>query len=360
MNQDKIKQLLSLITCVMVIMGVAINRDHKVLGHDLATPQAAQSKTIQADTIRTEADGTIVINTTNLTKDISGYGGQVPLEIYVKDGRVVKIKALKNSETPDFFEEASQLLTRWNGKTPDEALTMKVDGISGATFSSRGIIGNMQRGLQYAQKKASTPSFADRIDKSPQSLIGLIVVLAGAILPLFWKNKRYRIVQMLLDIGILGLWCGTFISYSLIVNYMSAGIDPWTSLIPIVMLITAFIYPLFGKKNHYCNYICPCGALQDLAGKTRKKKWKMNAKTVKLLGNIRQLFWSVLMVLMLAGVWFQWMDYEIFTAFIFRSASIVVLLLAGIITVLSVFVPRPYCRFVCPTGTLFKIAQGGK
>ena len=165
---------------------------------------------------------------------------------------------------------------------------------------------------------------------------------------------------MLLDIGILGLWCGTFISYSLIVNYMSAGIDPWTSLIPIVMLITAFVYPLFGKKNHYCHYICPCGALQDLAGKTRKRKWKMSSKTVKQLSNIRQLLWSVLMVLMLAGVLFQWMDYEICTAFIFRSASIVVLLFAGFITVLSVFVPRPYCRFVCPTGTLFKIAQRGQ
>ena len=86
----------------------------------------------------------------------------------------------------------------------------------------------------------------------------------------------------------------------------------------------------------------------------------MSSQTVKLLGNLRQLFWSILMVLMLAGVLFQWMDYEIFTAFIFRSASVVVLILAGIVTMLSVFVPRPYCRFICPTGTLFKIAQGGK
>ncbi len=360
MKKEKIKQVFCLITCIMVIIAVAINRDHKVLGHDLTTQATINSKTTKVDTMRTEPDGTIVINTTELGKDIKGYGGRVPLEIYLKESRIIKVKALKNSETPDFFAEASQLLTRWNGKTSDEALAMKIDGISGATFSSRGIIKNMQCGLQYAQKNASEPSFWERIDWSAKSLIGLIVVLAGAILPLFWKNKRYRTVQMLLNITILGLWCGTFISYSLIVNYMSAGIDPWTALVPIVMLITAFIYPLFGKKNYYCNNICPCGALQDLAGKARKKKWKMSSQPVKLWGNLRQLFWSILMVLMLAGVLFQWMDYEIFTAFIFRSASVVVLILAGIVTMLSVFVPRPYCRFICPTGTLFKIAQGGK
>jgi uncharacterized protein with FMN-binding domain len=47
---------------------------------------------------------------------------------------------LKNSETPEFFAQASKLLTAWNGKTVDDAQKMKVDGVSGATYSSRGIL----------------------------------------------------------------------------------------------------------------------------------------------------------------------------------------------------------------------------
>ena len=52
-------------------------------------------------------------------------------------------------ETPDFFAEVKPLLSKWNGKTINEAQQLKVDAISGATFSSRGVIGNMKRGLAY-------------------------------------------------------------------------------------------------------------------------------------------------------------------------------------------------------------------
>ncbi|NLF43947.1 MAG: 4Fe-4S binding protein, partial [Bacteroidales bacterium] len=34
-----------------------------------------------------------------------------------------------------------------------------------------------------------------------------------------------------------------------------------------------------------------------------------------------------------------------------------VLIIGVAFLVLSVFIPKPYCRFVCPTGTLMKFAQ---
>ena len=123
------------------------------------------------------------------------------------------------------------------------------------------------------------------------------------------------------------------------------------------MLIVAFIYPLFGKKGYYCAQVCPFGSLQDLAGKASKKKIKMSKSVVKSLTWFRQLLWIVLMSLMIAGLWFDWINYEFFTAFIFQSASVVVICLAVISIILAVFIPRPYCRFVCPTGTLLKVSE---
>lgn len=349
----KIEQILILLTCLLIMATAAIQRDGRLWGHDFRDTDTAAA-TAAIDTMRTLSDGTIIINTTSLAKDISGYGGPVPLEIYIKDGRVDHVAALKNSESPDFFGQASQLLTRWNGKTISEAQQMKVDGVSGATFSSRGIIGNMQRGLQYAAKSTAKPSILDKIDLSAKTIIGLIVVLLGAIIPLFYHNKRWRTIQLSLNVIVLGLWCGTFLSWSLFINYASSGINIWISLIPIVMLITAFVYPLFGKKQFYCTNICPFGSLQELAGKAHKKKWKMNSKTVKRLNNFRQILFAVLMILTLTGIFSAWTDYELFTAFIFQSASVVVIILAIVFVLLSVFVPRPYCRFVCPTGSVFK------
>ena len=161
----------------------------------------------------------------------------------------MKIKALKNHETPEFFEQASKLLTAWNGKSVDEAQQLKVDAISGATFSSRGIIGNVERGLQYAAKNVHEKSFFEKMDLNTKTVAGLIVVLLAAVVPLFYRKKTYRTIQQILNVAVLGFWCGTFISYSLMVGYMSSGVNLWASLIPVIMLITAFVYPLFGKNT---------------------------------------------------------------------------------------------------------------
>ena len=86
----------------------------------------------------------------------------------------------------------------------------------------------------------------------------------------------------------------------------------------------------------------------------------MKAETAKMLSRFREILWAVLMMLMLLGVGGEWMDYEVFSAFILQSASVVVLILGVVVVFLSFFVARPYCRFVCPTGTLFNIAQNSK
>ena len=77
-----------LLTCIAVMAGVAIRRDGKLLGHDLkATTEASDTKTAAVkDTMQVLSDGTIVINTLPLGKDITGFAGQVPLNIYLKNG----------------------------------------------------------------------------------------------------------------------------------------------------------------------------------------------------------------------------------------------------------------------------------
>lgn len=90
-----------------------------------------------------------IINTTELGKDIAGYAGPVPLEIYVTDGKIDSIVALSNSESPKFFArlESSGLTHAWDGKTLKEAQTMDIDAVSGATYSSNAFIANVRAGL---------------------------------------------------------------------------------------------------------------------------------------------------------------------------------------------------------------------
>ena len=365
-------RLLSLVVVVLILAAAAILRDGRILGHDLR--EAHEVKTLKNDTLEMTPDGAFVVNTKPLAKDVQGYGGPVPLKIHIKDGRVAAVEAEPNAESPDFFNRAKELLNHWQNKSVDEALAEEVDAVSGATFSSRAIIANMQRGLAYAKQHgqwgedgsagaletSASPiegGSVGALETSAPPIVALIVVLLGAVVPLFYNNRRLHLVQLAVNVVVLGLWTGTFVSYTLFLRIFSGGVS--LSAIgalaaPLLMLIVALIYPLAGRSGHYCANICPFGSAQELAGKLSRRKLRITPRVLKLLSVLRNLLWGVLMALLLTGTW---IDYELFTAFLYSSASVWVIVLAALFLVLSVWVPRPYCRFVCPTGALVKSVE---
>lgn len=89
-----------------------------------------------------------VINTSSIVK-ARGYMGNTPVKIFVRNNKIVKIESLPNQETPAVFAKAEELLKRFVGKSVDEASDMKVDGVSGATYSSKALIQNVKGGLKY-------------------------------------------------------------------------------------------------------------------------------------------------------------------------------------------------------------------
>lgn len=297
-----------------------------------------------------------VINTTRPGSAIQGYGGTVPLEIYVTEGRIDSISALPNNETGDVFRRLYEegLMRAWNGHTLEEAARLDVDAISGATYSSEAVIGNVRSGVKYAlgtkTDRGAGFGFNARL------LAALLVVLAGATVPLIVRgNQRYRLIQQILNVAILGFWAGVFIDYAMMLNFFAHGFTfTLAGVVTIVLLIVGLLYPVFNRPGHYCAWICPFGSLQELAGKLRKRKTKISPRVLKALDTFRSVLWIVLLTLLFIGWGYQWIDYEIFTGFLVRSASWAVISVGVLFVVLSAFINRPFCRFVCPTGTLLK------
>lgn len=362
-------RLLSLVVVMLVLSAAAILRDGRIFGHDLRQTHAAVVSVAQgSDTLSVQPDGTFVVNTRVLAKDVQGYGGPVPLKIHIdKDGRLTAIEAEPNAESPSFFDHAKELFSRWQGKTIDEAMAEDVDAVSGATFSSKAIIRNVQRGLTYAKQHGLADGGKGAQEKSVErtvatgwtlgSIVALIAVLLGAVVPLFTNNRRLHLVQLVVNVVVLGLWTGTFVSYTLFLRLFAGGVSLsaiGTLAAPLLMLIVALLYPLAGKSGHYCAHVCPFGSAQELAGKLSRRKLRITPRVLRVLTALRNLLWGVLMALLLTGTCTAWIDYELFTAFIYSSASVWVIVLAVLFLVLSVWVPRPYCRFVCPTGALMK------
>lgn len=362
-------RLLSLVVVMLVLSAAAILRDGRIFGHDLRLTHAAVVSVAQgSDTLSVQPDGTFVVNTRVLAKDVQGYGGPVPLKIHIdKDGRLTAIEAEPNAESPSFFDHAKELFSRWQGKTIDEAMAEDVDAVSGATFSSKAIIRNVQRGLAYAKQHGLADGGKGAQEESAErtvatgwtlgSIVALIAVLLGAVVPLFTSNRRLHLVQLVVNVVVLGLWTGTFVSYTLFLRLFAGGVSLsaiGTLAAPLLMLIVALLYPLAGRSGHYCAHVCPFGSAQELAGKLSRRKLRITPRVLRVLTALRNLLWGVLMALLLTGTCTAWIDYELFTAFIYSSASVWVIVLAVLFLVLSVWVPRPYCRFVCPTGALMK------
>jgi uncharacterized protein with FMN-binding domain len=105
------------------------------------------------DDVITKEDGMDVVNTTTLGKDVIGYVDTTPLKIYIKKNKVVKVEALKNQETPKYWVKVKKaLLDKWNDLKVSDAQKLKVDAVTGATFSSDAVVKNVQLGLEYYQK----------------------------------------------------------------------------------------------------------------------------------------------------------------------------------------------------------------
>lgn len=108
------------------------------------------------DVMKKTKDGTYVVNTTTLCK-AKGYKGATPLEVHIKGGKVVKVVSLPNQETKNYYAKVEKnLVGKFAGqkvaKASKLATQQKVDGCTGATYSTKAVQQNVQAALDYYKK----------------------------------------------------------------------------------------------------------------------------------------------------------------------------------------------------------------
>ena len=143
------KQIILTILCILIAVCDITAQDNNTTQRQRRPRYVIPT---DAPILNKQAGGSVVINTSALCTDVRGYRDMTPLEITVQKGKVTKVEALRNNETPKYMEMVKPLLDKWNGKTVKAAQTAKVDAITGATFTSKAIIENVQRGLKYYEE----------------------------------------------------------------------------------------------------------------------------------------------------------------------------------------------------------------
>ncbi len=96
-------------------------------------------------------DSLMVINTTEIAKDIVGFNGPTPLRLYLRDGVIERVEPLDNVEDTYYFDLLLEdnLFDSWTGLNLQDVVEYEVDAVSGATFSSRAVIETVKRAATF-------------------------------------------------------------------------------------------------------------------------------------------------------------------------------------------------------------------
>jgi len=109
----------------------------------------------------------------------TGFGGEIKSLVTIKDGKIISIKILSAAEeTPSYFNEAKAVIPLIIDKQAYD-----VDTVSGATYSSNGIIESVKNALKLARRekatKKKTSTSKVKKEKTPFDLVFFILFLKG-------------------------------------------------------------------------------------------------------------------------------------------------------------------------------------
>lgn len=291
---------------------------------------------------------------------VKGYAGRTPLHIFLdKEENIAQIKLLPNQETPGFLTRVinSGYLENWQGLSIDEALNTNVDAVSGATYSSLGIQNTLKARLAVASRQQVNAPSKPIVTPWPNLCILFVIILALICFFFPQKTKTLRLVTLLLSIGIIGFWKNALLSLLKIYGWLISGIAWPLEWVIVVLFALAVFLPLVTGKAFYCAYVCPMGALQELTKKACKKSISLPKKLTAILLIVRKVFFLSILILLACGVSLDLAYVEPFSVFSVKSVTFFSIAFAVIVLTVSLFIPRAWCRFLCPTGLLLDLIR---
>lgn len=334
-------------------------------------------------------DGNIigtVMNTSPYSDEIYGYNSVTPLNIYLDScDKIVEVEMCENRESRGFVNKVinSGFLDSWDGLTAEEAAKHHVDAVSGSTFSSTAMAQSLQTRMSLlSQQKARLYSWDWSLFIRQ---VCVLIVTALAMICFFKRRKdsetqrhrdsrtlrlcdfkTLRLLTLLLSIAILGFWTNSLLSLSLFCNWLTNGVSLAIQLPILIIAALSIILPLVTKKAFYCQYLCPFGAAQEFAGFIKSKDKGLKAKdesqrslsikanVYKVFSVLRKVILLSLLIIFALGVGLDLSVVEPFPIFNYQSIGFGVAIFATVILILSIFIKKPWCNYLCPTGTLLE------
>lgn len=186
-----------------------------------------------------------------------------------------------------------------------------------------------------------------------------VLLLALAVISYFVLKKRSR--KGILAVSIFSLIYfgfyreGCVCSIGAIQNVSLALFDK-TYILPLTALLF-FLLPIlftlfFGRT--FCAGVCPLGAIQDVF---LLKPVTIPNSTNRILGLLPYFYLAFAVLFAAVGADFIICRYDPFVGFFRLSGNFGIMMMGASILILSIFIGRPYCRFLCPYGAILKFVS---
>jgi len=301
--------------------------------------------------------------------EVRGYAGPVHLLVSVDEHGILRgVRYLDSHETPSYIAGIRDWLAGLTGQDLSRhGLDLsRVDGLSGATVTSRAVLETINRAAAAGGEVAFSRHFAADHGGPPRQAawsapFWVTLALLLAFFPVYLSGREgLRLIYQAASLGVLGLWLNTRVTE---IDLVNLSLGQWASLStnPQRWLLLGFVAVsalAFGQA--YCGYVCPFGALQEFISRAGRYLYLRSYPERPLERRMRFLKF-VLLAVTLCVVWVSgeslWASFNpmqhLFGGHLTGwMGGIVALSLVG-----ALFYYRFWCRYFCPFGAFLALSN---
>jgi NosR/NirI family nitrous oxide reductase transcriptional regulator len=362
-RQERILGLVAMASIILAwLAGFAYQRDLLSVYLSRALPAAARFE-LQANEIYagydTAGDGGTLVGYVGVG-EASGWGGPMRLAVGVDPaGKIAGVAVLEDKETPAYLNDvqSSRFFRTLPGKAAGDAFALgaDVDAVSGASYTARAVasavrtgsrrVASLELGQAFLQESPPYPSLG-----IPEVVILLLYAVGLAGYRKAWRFKRQvRWLSLTAGMIVLGFLYSAPLTVANLTGLLLGYWPHWQNHLYWYLLVGGGLMVLIvNNKTVYCDWFCPFGAAQECLG-------AVGGATGWSPGRCRQTFrwlqrglaWlAVVLALLLRNPGTT--SYEIYGALFQLRGSAFQFAILGIVMILSLFVRRPWCNFLCP------------
>ena len=299
-----------------------------------------------------------VFLTSRMPPEAKGYGGEIHAVVGIdKSGTITGIEILTHNETPFYFSmiEEAGLIKDMKGHRIEEGYK-GLSVVSGATISSRALLRDVIGGAaKIARDELNIPVYLPDEGLKKEIILSVLILLVflSGFVGVMKRKKYFILLSSLGGIALIGFYMNSPFSLTDISRIITFHLPSISNLSLLSIYILVFLSS-FMKKPLYCRCICPYGTLVDIAGIIGKKKKIESPSSARFAAFLKEFLGIILLSLFLVTGYsfllylepFQWL-------FSFKGSAIMwIFALSGIL--LSIFVKRFWCIFLCPTGGILE------